>query len=144
MAHTDTTPNILIVDDSASMRRQLREELGKISSLPTVVEAGDGAEVLEALDLMEFDAVFLDINMPGMDGLACLQAMRDAQQNAPVIMCTAEEDRLKIREARDLGASACIIKPVTAMKILETIKPFLRLDGSVLKNPPEPDFRLTR
>jgi CheY-like chemotaxis protein len=144
MPHTDTTPNILIVDDSASMRRQLRAELEKISTLPTIVEVGDGGEVLEALDLMEFDVIFLDINMPVMDGLSCLEAMRDSQENTPVIMCTGEDDRTKIREARDLGASACIIKPVTAMKVLETITPFVRLDGLARPNPPQPDFRLTR
>lgn len=140
----DATPNILIVDDSAGMRLALRKEIEKITTVPTIVEASNGREVLDALGMMQFDAIFLDINMPDLDGLTCLQMMRDSSEHTPVIMCTANADAARIRHARDSGASAYIVKPVTAMKIMEAVAPFVRLDGKLNKSMPEPDFRLAR
>ncbi len=112
----------LIVDDFSTMRRIVRnllKELGYTSA----DEAEDGAVALQKLQGGSFDFVVTDWNMPNMDGLQLLQAIRaDANlKSLPVLMITAEAKKENIIAAAQAGASGYIVKPFTAATLNEKL-----------------------
>ncbi len=112
----------LIVDDFSTMRRIVRnllKELGYTSA----DEAEDGAVALQKLQGGGFDFVVTDWNMPNMDGLQLLQAIRaDANlKSLPVLMITAEAKKENIIAAAQAGASGYIVKPFTAATLNEKL-----------------------
>ena len=116
--------DILVVDDSAAIRKILHRVLrqtGRASR--TVFEAGDGQEALDALKANRIDLVLSDINMPKMDGLQLLAAMKAAAQwrQIPVVMITTEGGEAKVSEAVKLGAAGYVRKPFTADQIKEKL-----------------------
>jgi two-component system chemotaxis response regulator CheY len=110
----------LIVDDFMTMRRILRNLLKELGHL-NVDEAEDGHIALNKLKNNNFDFVICDWNMPKMDGLAMLKAIRAEPTTAhiPVLMVTAEAKRENIIEAAQAGASGYIVKPFTAATLDE-------------------------
>jgi two-component system, chemotaxis family, protein-glutamate methylesterase/glutaminase len=84
-------PKVLIVDDSALMRRHLREILGDKGGF-TVLAVRNGVEALAALDSFDPDVITLDINMPEMDGLTCLSHIM-TRQPRPVVMVSSLTER---------------------------------------------------
>ena len=101
----------LVVDDSRVIRkvaRRILEDLGF-----EVTEAGDGAEALATCRTTLPDAILLDWNMPGMDGLTFLRHLRlEPGGDVPrVIFCSVENDLERIREALAVGADEYIMKP---------------------------------
>jgi len=111
---------ILVVDDFSTMRRIVRnllKELGYVN----VDEAEDGAVALQKLQGGGFDFVVSDWNMPNMDGLQLLQAVRadPALKHLPVLMITAEAKKENIIAAAQSGASGYIVKPFTAATLNE-------------------------
>lgn len=116
--------DILIVDDSAAIRKILQRVLGQ-AEIPvgSVFEAGDGAAALEILKKQKVGLVLSDINMPNMDGLELLGHIRAAEdwRKIPVIMITTEGAAAKVQEAVALGASGYVRKPFTAEQIKEKL-----------------------
>lgn len=116
--------NVLIVDDSAAIRKILVRVLGQ-TDLPIgqVHEASDGVEALKSLGQGNIGLVLSDINMPNMDGLQFLTRVRATPewQNLPVIMITTEGSQAKVLEAVQLGAQGYVRKPFTAEQIKEKI-----------------------
>ncbi len=110
---------ILIVDDFSTMRRIVRNLLQEIGFNQTA-EAEDGKSALQLLRSHPFDFVVTDWNMPGMNGIELLKAIRSDARLAklPVLMVTAEAKREQIMEAAQNGVNGYIIKPFTA----ETLK----------------------
>lgn len=105
----------LVVDDFATMRRIVRnllKELGYVN----VEEAEDGAIALQKLRNGDFNFVVSDWNMPNMDGLQLLQAVRadPRLKHLPVLMITAEAKKENIIAAAQAGAHGYIVKPFTA------------------------------
>ena len=118
------TLDILIVDDSAAIRKILQRVLGQ-AEIPvgSVYEAGDGAAALEILKQQKVALVLSDINMPNMDGLQLLGHIRANEDwhKMPVIMITTEGAAAKVQEAVALGASGYVRKPFTAEQIKEKL-----------------------
>jgi two-component system, chemotaxis family, chemotaxis protein CheY len=116
--------DILIVDDSAAIRKILQRVLGQ-AEIPvgTVFEAGDGAAALEILKKQKVGLILSDINMPNMDGLELLGRIRAEEEwkKVPVIMITTEGAAAKVQEAVALGASGYVRKPFTAEQIKEKL-----------------------
>lgn len=116
--------DILIVDDSAAIRKILQRVLGQ-AEIPVgnVYEAGDGAAALEILKSQRVGLVLSDINMPNMDGLQLLRRMKAHEQwrKLPVIMITTEGAAAKVQEAVELGAFGYVRKPFTAEQIKEKL-----------------------
>lgn len=99
---------ILIVEDEEKLREVLCDYF--ISKGETAVEAADGLQALELLEAQSFDAVLLDIMMPGLDGLSVCRAVRRSN-DVPIIFLTAlsdEEDKLL---GYELGADDYVTKP---------------------------------
>ncbi len=116
--------DILIVDDSAAIRKILQRVLAQTElSIGSVAEAGDGCEALKVLESGPRSLVLCDINMPNMDGLQLLTAVRQRPEWSDVrfVMITTEGSQEKVVEAVRLGASGYVRKPFTAEEIKDKI-----------------------
>lgn len=119
----DPKMKILVVDDFSTMRRIIRNLLKELG-FSNVDEAEDGAIALQKLRNGGFEFVVTDWNMPNMDGLQLLQAVRaDPSLSAlPVLMITAEAKKENIISAAQAGASGYIVKPFTAAILSEKLQ----------------------
>jgi two-component system, chemotaxis family, chemotaxis protein CheY len=116
--------NILIVDDSKTMRQVIKKALSLSGfKVGECLEAGNGREALEVLSTAWVDLILSDIHMPEMDGFGLLQALKDHEswQDLPVVMITTEANEQRLQEAMALGARGYIRKPFTP----EHIRSFL-------------------
>lgn len=116
--------DVMIVDDSAAIRKILQRVLIQADvPLGKVHEAGDGAEALEKLKTTTVGLILSDINMPNMDGLELLSALKaqESTKGVPVIMVTTEGSSSRVMEAVNLGASGYVRKPFTADQIKEKL-----------------------
>ena len=116
--------DVLIVDDSAAIRKILQRVLMQAEvPLGKVYEAGDGKEALDSMQKESVGLVMSDINMPNMDGLEFLRAVKaDGRlKDVPVIMVTTEGSKAKVMEAVELGAVGYVRKPFTAEQIKEKL-----------------------
>ncbi|MEY2341137.1 chemotaxis response regulator CheY [Acidithiobacillus sp. IBUN Pt1247-S3] len=118
----DKNISILIVDDFSTMRRIVRNLLREIG-FNNFDEAEDGVQALQKLRGRPFDFVVSDWNMPNMQGIDLLRAIRaDAQlRHIPVLMVTAEAKRENILEAAQAGVNGYIVKPFTAETLREKL-----------------------
>jgi two-component system chemotaxis response regulator CheY len=116
--------DVLIVDDSAAIRKILRRVLQQ-AEIPVAqfFEAGDGVEALESLKKQTVQLILSDINMPNMDGLQLLSQLKSHPEwkNVPVVMITTEGSQSKVLEAVQLGAAGYVRKPFTAEQIKEKL-----------------------
>jgi response regulator NasT len=101
---------VLIADDEAVIRLGLRAMLEE-QGYQVVGEAGDGRRALDLVGKLHPDLVFLDIKMPHLDGLAAARALL-AERTVPVVILTAYADREFVRQAREAGVLAYLVKPV--------------------------------
>ena len=109
--------DLLIVDDSAAIRKILQRVLRETEiPLGEVIEASDGQQALELLEQRRVGLILSDINMPNMDGIELLRALRVRPEwkDVPVIMITTEGSQAKVKEAAELGATSYIRKPFNA------------------------------
>ena len=105
--------DVLIVDDSAAIRKILQRMLGQAGfKLGKVVEAGDGVEALEKLKSQPVNLILSDINMPNMDWIQLLSMLKahSDYKGVPVIMITTEGGEAKVMEAVQLGAAGYVRK----------------------------------
>jgi two-component system chemotaxis response regulator CheY len=117
-------PDVLVVDDSAAIRKILNRVLRQTGmSIGTIHEAGDGQEALDMLKSQRPNLILTDINMPKMDGLQLLAALKasDDWRPIPVVMITTEGGEMKVAEAVRLGAAGYVRKPFTADQIKEKL-----------------------
>jgi two-component system, chemotaxis family, chemotaxis protein CheY len=116
--------DILVVDDSAAIRKILQRVLRQTGMfIGAIYEAGDGQEALELLKVHPVRMILTDINMPKMDGLQLLAAVKAAPEwsDIPVVMITTEGGESKVGEAVRLGAAGYVRKPFTADQIKEKL-----------------------
>jgi len=116
--------NVLIVDDSAAIRKILQRVLRQTEvPLGEILEAGDGVEALDLMKTQKVGLVLTDVNMPNMDGLQLLAEIkgREELKSVPVVMITTEGSQNKVLEALNLGASGYVRKPFTAEQIKEKL-----------------------
>jgi len=122
---------ILVVDDFSTMRRIIKNLLRDLGFNNTV-EADDGLTALPILQAGGIDFLVTDWNMPGMQGIDLLKAVR-ADENLssiPVLMVTAETKREQIIVAAQAGVNGYVVKPFTAATLKEKIdKIFERIDA---------------
>ncbi len=103
-------PRVLLVDDSSVMRKIIRRLLEEVGVLSTQ-EAADGVEAMALFNANGFDLVLTDWNMPNMNGLELVQAIRATNSKVPIIMITTEAEKARIATAINAGASDYMVKP---------------------------------
>jgi two-component system KDP operon response regulator KdpE len=118
------TPNtILVADDEPALRATLAAILQKAGYSVTAV--GDAHTALQTLQAGPFDLVFLDLKMPGMDGLALLAEMRRSQPDMAVLILTGHATLKSSIEAVRLGARDYLLKPIDPPLILARVHDIL-------------------
>ena len=118
--------NILIVDDSATIRRMVRASLASMHQ-SSFVEASSGLEAIERLALVDVHLMVLDLNMPDMHGLEVLAFVRGQQKYAglPILVLTTRGDDPSREAALKAGASAFMTKPFAAPAIMAKVEALL-------------------
>jgi DNA-binding LytR/AlgR family response regulator len=111
---------VLVADDEAPAREELAWLLGHHPSVTTVRTASSGAEVLKALEDLDVDALFLDIRMPGLDGLDVARVLARFKAPPKVVFVTAYDEHAV--EAFDLRAVDYLLKPVRAERLAEAVR----------------------
>ena len=106
--------NVLIVDDSSSMRKIIWKILQLLGfELGECLEASNGQEALDILEGKWIDLILADVNMPVMDGVGFIRSLREKNicGDIPVVFVTTEANENRLNQLMDLGASGYIRKP---------------------------------
>ncbi len=114
---------ILIVDDNLSIRRLIAEFL-ELEGYG-IDTAGDGAEAFKKTMINSYDLIIMDIQMPKMNGMDAMRAVRINLPAIPVIIISGTRDRAVIQQARECGADAYISKPFSVDDLVERVKEVL-------------------
>lgn len=120
---------LLIVDDSSIIRKAITRYLNEYG-LEIVGEAGDGVQALELMRAHQPDVVTLDITMPEMDGLTCLDEMLKIDPKIRVIIISALSDQATALKALKAGAKGFLGKPFTEDKIKEAFDRVVKNEGA--------------
>ncbi len=115
-------PVVLIVDDDQSVRQALRLIL---KGAYETIEANDGFEAIQIVKSRNIDIVLLDVMMPGMDGIAALGKIKEADHDAGVIMLSARDTAKEAVTALHKGAYDYVVKPFDNDDLLMTIKRYV-------------------
>lgn len=113
--------NILIVDDDAILRELLKGIL-RAGEYNVVGEAGNGEQGLALAEKLQPDVICLDIHMPKMNGIQCLEALRAGNPARKVVMISGDATLPMVQEALTKGASGFIVKPFNAARVLDTLQ----------------------
>ena len=105
---------VLVVDDSRIMRNIVKNTFTELRIPCHYLEAENGAKALHLLETNKINIVFLDWNMPEMDGLQFLKLVRSMPnyKDLPIVMVTSEAAKYNVVEALQFGATDYIVKPV--------------------------------
>jgi two-component system KDP operon response regulator KdpE len=117
---------ILLIDDEPQIRRVLRTSLG--SKGARVLDAASGEEAIETLRRETVDLILLDLNMPGMGGLAACRAIRSGWDMPIVVVSVRDSDHDKV-EALDAGADDYVSKPFSFDELMARMRAALRRTG---------------
>lgn len=114
----------LIIDDSRTMRNIQKSVLAQLGHVD-VEEAADGQDALSRIAVIQPDLILVDWNMPIMDGLAFVKALRASDKQTPIIMVTTQSEKAKVIEAIKAGVNNYVVKPFTpdllSQRISETL-----------------------
>ena len=120
MATPSAPPRVVIAEDEAIIRLDLRETL-VAQGYDVVGEAGRGDEAVDLVRTLRPDLVILDVKMPGLDGLSAARLIA-AERLAAVLVLTAFSQRELVTEARDAGALAYLVKPFQEKDLIPAIE----------------------
>src|SRR5688572_11095648 len=119
----DAEWKVLIADDEPAARRGVRQLLASFLEFTVVAECRNGAEVLAALDIATPDLIFLDIQMPGVDGFEVIR--RRTPERMPAIIFLTAYDQFAVR-AFEAEALDYLVKPVSEARFAATIKRLIK------------------
>ena len=113
---------VMVVDDSISLRQVVSIALRGAGYV--VVEACDGSDALKKLGSQRVNLVISDVNMPNMDGISFVKALKQDPQHrfTPVIMLTTEAEAAKKAEGQAAGAKAWVVKLFQPAQMLDAVK----------------------
>lgn len=114
--------NVLVVDDSGTMRTILAQSLQLSGMELNMVQAQDGVEAFGKFQGGNFDLIITDINMPKMNGIGLITEVRKINTEVPIIVVTTESKDAMKQEAFQMGASGWITKPFKPAQIISLVK----------------------
>jgi two-component system LytT family response regulator len=123
---TGTNWRVLVADDEPAARRGVAQLLSAFPEFAVVGECRNGGDVLRSLDSLKPDVVFLDVQMPGMDGFEVIR--RRTPERMPIVVFLTAFDQFAIR-AFDAQALDYLVKPVSEARFAATIKRLAKLLG---------------
>lgn len=115
---------VLVVEDDHGIRQSLFETLGALGF--AVGEACSGEEALSRLPMTDYDAVLLDINMPGLGGMETCRRISKAYPGLPIIMLTVRDEEDDKVQALDLGADDYVTKPFQVRELTARLRSAIR------------------
>ncbi|MCL2580769.1 MAG: response regulator [Oscillospiraceae bacterium] len=115
---------VLVVDDLPIMRAIIKDILTRFGGFDSegVFEAEDGGAAVKLYAERRPDIVFLDVYMPGMDGLEAVKAICAINPKAKIIMCTGRGEEDGVAHCLRAGAVECVNKPVSPEQILAAVE----------------------
>jgi len=119
---------LLIVDDSSIMRRTIEKNL-KTYDLEIIGQAANGIEALKLVEKERPDVITLDITMPEMNGIECLEGIMKIHPTTKVMIITALSDKLTGLIALDKGARGFMYKPVNSDDLARAFDKLLKKNG---------------
>jgi two-component system chemotaxis response regulator CheY len=121
--------NILIVDDSLTMRRMVKASLRDLKDV-SCNEAASGLEAIEQLVLARSDLIILDLNMPDMHGLDVLRFVRghEAYRDVPILVLTTRDDKESMETMLAAGASLYLTKPFSPQFLASHVLELLHMN----------------
>jgi len=122
----DTSIRIVLADDHAVLRTGLRLLIDNQPNMHVVGEAGNGSEAITQAHELQPDIVLLDLNMPGMDGLAAIPLLRAESPESRILILTMHDDVGYLQEALRAGASGYILKKAVDSELLMAIQTVMR------------------
>jgi DNA-binding NarL/FixJ family response regulator len=128
---------VLLIDDHEMARRGLEAMLSTADWIEVVGES-EGCETgVEQAQRLKPDIVMLDIRMPGVDGLSCLDRLKELDRPVAVVMVTLYDDRRYVLEAIRRGAAGYLLKDATTAEVIATLRNVtegqLAVDGQLLR-----------
>ncbi|SMD15775.1 DNA-binding response regulator, OmpR family, contains REC and winged-helix (wHTH) domain [Kibdelosporangium aridum] len=117
-------PRVLVVDDEPGVRRALQR--GLTGEGMDVVVAADGPSALQIARTGSFDAILLDIMLPGLSGYRVLQALRAEGVRTPVLLVSAKDGEIDQADGLDLGADGYLVKPFSFVVLVAQVRALLR------------------
>jgi two-component system chemotaxis response regulator CheY len=126
MPDESKTNNILVVDDSPTMRRMVVTSLGSLGVKST--QAGSGLEAIERLAIEPVDLMVLDLNMPDMHGMEVIGFVRSHQayRNIPIVVLTTKGEESSRSEALAAGANRYLTKPFDPRQLADVVGSLLQ------------------
>src|ERR1035438_10231623 len=122
--------NILVTDDDPELRRVLSRTLDALGF--EVAEASDGEQALKEVETRPFGAVLLDVNMPGIGGIAACREIRRRAPRLQILMLTVRDQEADKVEALDAGADDYITKPFSIPELAARLRRAVRRSTAVL------------
>jgi two-component system chemotaxis response regulator CheY len=118
---------ILVVDDSATIRKMVRTSLHGVASGADLIEASTGLEAIEQLALGPVDLIVLDLNMPDMHGIDVMRFVRSNERytGVPIIVLTTRGDEASRATALEAGATTYVTKPFAPQMLADTAQALL-------------------
>ncbi|HEX6739354.1 MAG TPA: response regulator [Vicinamibacteria bacterium] len=118
---------VLVVDDSKTTQMLVKTTLNRIPML-SMLEAGNGREALAVLQQQSVDLLVTDIQMPEMDGIELVRAVRGQEdlRRLPILIITAKGEEAARGEGLRLGANAYILKPISGKELIDTASRLLK------------------
>ncbi len=113
---------LVIADDQALVRGALAALLGLENDIEVVAEVGRGDEVVAAVVGHQADVALLDVEMPGLDGIAAAALLRDAAPDCRVLMVTTFGRPGYLRRAMQAGASGFVVKDTPARQLADAVR----------------------
>lgn len=132
---------VVLAEDHALMRDAVELALDGEEDVELVGTAENGPELLRLLRTVEADVVLLDVQLPGMDGLACLEALAEAHPRLRVAMLSSVDDQDVIASSFRRGAAAYILKSVNPFDLPAAVRQLV--EGTVIHRTPAQDGSAT-
>ena len=115
------TTRVLLIDDHEMARRGLRAMLSAADWIEVVGEGDSCESGLKLVEALKPDMILLDIRMPGLDGLACLERIKARHPRIAVVIVTLYDDRRYVLEAIRRGAAGYLLKDASTAEVIQTL-----------------------
>ena len=113
---------VVIADDHPLVRKAVREALEQVDDMEVVGEASSGTDLLALVATKRPDIAVIDIRMPGMDGLSCLDVIREKHPDVKAVILSASSGRAQVEAAFRRGATSYVIKSIDPADLPSAIR----------------------